>query len=75
MSGEQIYSMEVSIVRCPGDGEDGGPLGTSIEKPTMVRYCDVCRRWGAVGSTHICWRNWQVRLSDLLLDLSLGGWR
>jgi len=75
MIGEQIYSVEVAIVRCPGDGEDGGPLGAPVEKPTTVRYCDVCRRWGLVGSTHMCWRNWRGRLSDLLLDLTRDGRR
>ena len=39
MIGEQIYSVEVAIVRCPGDGEDGGPLGVPVEQPTTVRYC------------------------------------
>ena len=70
MIGEQIYSVEVAIVRCPGDGPDGGPLGVPVEKPVMVRYCDICRRWGAVGSTHMCWRNWRQRLSDLLIEMT-----
>jgi len=47
MSRELIYSVEVAIVRCPGDG-DG--LGGPTPNPTVVRYCDVCRRWGAAGS-------------------------
>lgn len=71
MTGELIYSVEVAIVRCPGDGEDGAPA----ELPVTVRYCDICRRWGASGSTHICWRNWRPRLSDLLLDLARDGRR
>ena len=67
MSRELIYSVEVAIVRCPGDGDlPGGPT----EKPTTVRYCDVCRRWGASGSTHLCGRNWRIRLWDLLMDLA-----
>ena len=71
MIGEQIYSVEVAIVRCPGDGEDGAPA----ERPVTVRYCDICRRWGASGSTHMCWRNWRSRLSDLLMDLARDGRR
>jgi len=75
MSGEQIYSVEVAIVRCPGDGDDGASLGAPVEAPATVRYCDICRRWGVNGSTHICWRNWQTRLSDLLVDLAREGRR
>lgn len=71
MIGDLIYSVEVAIVRCPGDGADGGP----VEKPITVRYCDICRRWGESGSTHLCWRNWRQRLSDLLLDLTRDGRR
>ena len=71
MIGELVYSVEVAIVRCPGDGEGGAPA----EKPVTVRYCDICRRWGASGSTHICWRNWRPRLSDLLLELARDGQR
>lgn len=66
MTGELIYSVEVLVVRCPGDGAAPGP----VEAPLTVRYCDICRRWGAVGSTHLCWRNWRPRLSDLLMDLT-----
>ena len=49
MIGELIYSVEVAIVRCPGDGEDGAAAGP-VEKPVTVRYCDICRRWGATGT-------------------------
>jgi hypothetical protein len=69
MIGELIYSVEVAIIRCPGDGPDG-VAPAPVEQPVTVRYCDICRRWGAVGSTHICWRNWRQRLSDLLMDLA-----
>jgi hypothetical protein len=72
MTSEQIYSVEVAIVRYPGRTEGGaGP----VETPTTVRYCDICRRWGANGSTHICWRNWRTRLSDLLMELAREGRR
>jgi len=71
MIGDLIYSVEVAIVRCPGDGRGAGPT----EEPIVVRYCDICRRWGAAGTTHMCWRNWRQRLSDLLLDLSRDGRR
>jgi hypothetical protein len=74
MIGELIYSVAVTVVRCPGDGDDGANAGPT-ETPTVVRYCDVCRRWGANGSTHLCWRNWHKRLSDLLMDLSRAGGR
>ena len=80
MSGELIYSVEVLIVHCPGDG-DGGGVGVegAIAVPgrgaTTVRYCDICRRWGATGSTHLCRENWRPRLSDLLIDLGREGRR
>ena len=72
MIGELIYSVEVAVVSCPGDGEGGG---APTEKSTTVRYCDICRRWGANGSTHLCWRNWRPRLSDLLMELTRDGRR
>ena len=75
MKRERIYSIEVTIIRCPGDSEDGAALGAPAEKPVTVRYCDSCRRWGATGTTHMCWRNWHRRLSDLLINLKRGGWR
>jgi hypothetical protein len=71
MSGELIYSVEVAIVRCPGDREQSG----LVETPTTIRYCDICRRWGATGTTHMCWRNWHKRLSDLLMELTRDGRR
>jgi hypothetical protein len=71
---ELIYSVEVAIVRCPGDSEAGSEPGP-VEKPLTVRYCDICRRWGATGTTHMCWRNWRRRLSDLLLELTREGRR
>lgn len=70
MNRELIYSIVVAIVRCPGDG-----AGAPIEEPTTVRYCDVCRRWGANGSTHSCGRNWRPRLADLLIELVREGRR
>jgi hypothetical protein len=71
MKRELIYSVEVSVVRCPGDGEAGAPT----EQPTTIRYCDICRRWGASGTTHLCWRNWRRRLSDLLVQMRRDGRR
>ena len=32
-----------------------------------VRYCNVCRRWGGLRSTHLCSVNWFENLADLLL--------
>jgi hypothetical protein len=72
MIGELTYSVEVTIVRCPGDGEGGAAPGP-VETPAMVRYCDICRRWGAAGTTHMCWRNWRRRLSDLLMQMARDG--
>lgn len=77
MSGELIYSVEVAIVRCPSDTDaegSGGGRGP-VEQRTTVRYCDICRRWGANNSTHLCWRNWRPRLSDLLMELTRDGRR
>lgn len=72
MNGGLLYSVEVAIVRCPGDGADGTNPGPT-EKPTIVRYCDVCRRWGVNGSSHTCRQNWRPRLSDLLIQMSREG--
>ena len=74
MTGELIYSVEVAIVCCPGDGEAGAAAGP-VEKPVTLRYCDICKRWGATGSTHMCWRNWRPRLSDLLMEMTRDGRR
>jgi hypothetical protein len=75
MSGELIYSVAVAIVRYPGDRDGGTGAGGPTETPTIVRYCDVCGRWGANNSTHLCRRNWRTRLSDLLMDLTHDGRR
>jgi hypothetical protein len=74
MTGELLYSVEVAITRCPGEGEGGANPGPT-EKPVIVRYCDICRRWGAAGTTHTCWRNWRQRLSDLLIEMTRDGRR
>jgi hypothetical protein len=74
MIGELVYSVEVAIISCPGDGEAGANAGPT-EKPTTVRYCDICRHWGASDSTHMCGRNWHRRLSDLLMALAREGRR
>lgn len=74
MTREQIYSIDVAVVRYPGD-RDGDDAGGPTEKPATVRYCDICRRWGATGSTHLCGRNWLPRLSDLLVELAREGRR
>jgi hypothetical protein len=74
MIGELVYSVEVGIVHCPGDDEAGVNAGP-VETAAKVRYCDICRRWGSVGSTHMCGRNWHRRLSDLLIALARDGRR
>ena len=71
MIGDLLYSVEVEVIRYPGDDDDGSPA----ELPVIVRYCDICRRWGSVGATHMCWRNWHPRLSDLLMELTRDGRR
>jgi hypothetical protein len=75
VTGELIYSVELAVVRCLGDGQkgDGEAAGATTVKPVAVSYCDICRRWGAVGTTHVCWRNWHKRLSDLHLTLLRDG--
>jgi hypothetical protein len=35
----------------------------------MVRYCDVCSRWGRQRTLHICGINWFPKLETLLRDL------
>ncbi len=65
-----IYSVEVAIIRFPGDGDFGGDGASAPQQPTIVRYCDICRRWGPNSSTHLCWRNWKPRLSDLLMEMA-----
>jgi len=63
MSGERIYTVEVSVVRCPGDTDAAVP-------PTTLRYCDTCHRWGANHTTHVCRQNWRHSLAELLIDLA-----
>jgi hypothetical protein len=75
MIGDLLYSVEVDIIRFPGDGEVDGVVAASVRQPTIVRYCDICRRWGPNSSTHLCWRNWKPRLSDLLMELAREGGR
>lgn len=41
----------------------------------IVRYCDVCRRWGQRGSVHLCGRNWHRHLGELLAAIASGGAR
>jgi hypothetical protein len=64
MSGpERIYTLEIAVVRCPGDSE-------AAPHPITVRYCDTCHRWGASHTTHLCRQNWRRSLAVLLLDLA-----
>jgi hypothetical protein len=63
---ESIYSVALACLRAPGTASDGAP---PLPRGSVL-YCDICRRWGLAGTTHVCWRNWRVRLSDLLLDLT-----
>ena len=75
MIGDLLYSVEVEVIRYPGEIDDGASPGVAPEQPTIVRYCDICRRWGEVGTTHMCWRNWHPRLSDLLMAMTRDGRR
>lgn len=63
---ERIFSIELPITECPGDAG-------ATQPPTVVRYCDECRRWGRRSSPHLCGRNWHLRLSDLLIELDREG--
>jgi len=58
------FVVELTIVgaRWPFDFDVPGP-----EEHIRVLYCNTCRRWGRVGTTHICDQTWAERLSDLLL--------
>jgi hypothetical protein len=67
------YPVEVPIVWCRGGGPGGGASTAPARMATTVLYCDICRRWGRVGTAHTCWRNWERRLSDLLIELARGG--
>jgi hypothetical protein len=71
MTADPIYSVEVAVV-CRPDEARGSDAGTA-ERRILVRYCDVCRRWGAVRSTHLCRRNWKPKLSELLGELVAPG--
>jgi hypothetical protein len=75
MTTDLIYSVEVAVIRFPGEGNLGGDRASLPQPPTIVRYCDICRRWGQNNTTHICWRNWTSRLSDVLMQLAREGQR
>jgi hypothetical protein len=75
-AGELIYAIEIPVVPFPHDGSGQAATPATPTTPTTVRYCDLCRRWGEKNSTpHLCWRNWQPRLSDLLMQLTRDGRR
>jgi hypothetical protein len=48
---------------------DEGPHGAIVQ----VLYCDVCRRWGPLGTVHLCGVNWHDQLGQLLATLERGG--
>jgi hypothetical protein len=64
---EAIYSVGVAALRPRANGVPG--LAAAAARASVL-YCDICRRWGTAGTTHVCWRNWRVRLSDLLVELA-----
>jgi len=74
MIDELFYSAEVAVVHPPEDLEASASPRRS-QKPTPVRYCDICRRWGMDGTRHVCWRNWRRHLSELLLEMTRDGRR
>jgi hypothetical protein len=45
------------------------PEGAFEPLEVEVLFCDECSRWGAVGSTHICHKNWRPRFTDLLNEI------
>jgi len=65
MTAERFHSIKVAVVLRPGDSQ-------MIETTVTVLYCDRCRRWGSLGSVHLCDKNWWPRLSELLTYLGLG---
>jgi hypothetical protein len=55
--------------------EEMGPVSVEITLPDdsgqlIVRYCDVCHRWGGRRSVHLCGVNWHPRLEELLRELA-----
>jgi hypothetical protein len=54
-------SVEVVLPEMPG-----------LER-TVVRYCDVCSRWGGRHSVHLCGTNWYPKLETLLSGLAPEG--
>jgi hypothetical protein len=62
--GRAEFSLEV---RLP-DAEEGDSI-------RLVRYCDVCRRWGQRGTVHLCGQNWYQHLGELLVAVAGGGAR
>lgn len=62
----------------PADFHDAGPISVEITIPDedsrmVVRYCDVCHRWGSRRSVHLCGVNWHPGLEDLLRELTKEG--
>jgi hypothetical protein len=52
-----------------------GPVSVEITLPddvghVVVRYCDVCHRWGGRRSVHLCGVNWHAGLDGLLQELA-----
>lgn len=58
------FVVEVTVVGA-GWPFELDPAG--LEERLRVLYCNTCRRWGRLGTTHICNETWAERLGDLLL--------
>lgn len=64
-----------------GGQPEPGPVSVEIVLPDedpqrarlIVRYCDVCHRWGERRSVHLCGVNWHARLETLLQELAKEG--
>jgi hypothetical protein len=59
----------------PAAPDEIGPVSVEITLPDdaghlVVRYCDVCHRWGGRRSVHLCGVNWHPRLEGLLKEIA-----
>ena len=57
---------------------EAGPVSVEIHLPDdegriIVRYCDVCHRWGGRRSVHLCGVNWHGSLEGLLQEFAKEG--
>lgn len=78
--------MQRRVKRRPGRFQTDRSGGSALTTPVLlapvttaeaardegaVAYCDVCRRWGQRGTTHVCGLNWSEHLLPLLARVGL----